>query len=74
MPFNCEGSVKERLRNGGHPDKSLQQEWNAHGEPAFRYEVLETLADDLHPMLVADELKEKRLHWAATLDARILAV
>jgi hypothetical protein len=58
------------LRNGSHRDKSLQVAWNAHGEAAFRYEILEKLDEDVHPMAVADLLKEKRGHWIAQLGAR----
>ena len=60
------------LRIGSHIDKSLQAEWNAHGEPAFQYEILETLDGDLHALAVADLLKEKRSHWIAQLAARPL--
>jgi hypothetical protein len=35
------------LRTGAHWNKELQAEWNARGESAFRYEVLEKLGDDL---------------------------
>jgi len=31
------------LRFGGHPDRRLQQEWNARGADAFAFEVLDTL-------------------------------
>ena len=58
------------LRNGLHPNKPLQAEWNAHGEPAFQYEVLEKLEDDLAPMAWRDLLKEKKKEWLAQLDAR----
>ena len=58
------------LRQGGHMDKTLQAEWNAHGEEAFEYEILEQLDDDLSPMAVTDLLKEKREHWIARLQAR----
>jgi hypothetical protein len=58
------------LRTGSHIDKSLQQEWNAQGEPAFQYEILETLDGDLHPLAVADLLKETGKHWVAQLSAR----
>ena len=58
------------LRNGGHRDKSLQEEWNAHGEGAFQYEILEKLEDDVHPLAVADRLKEMRSRWIAQLGAR----
>jgi hypothetical protein len=31
------------LRFGGHPNRELQQEWNAYGPDAFVFEVLDTL-------------------------------
>ena len=37
------------LRNGMHTNKTLQAEWNAHGESAFRYEVLERSTTILRP-------------------------
>jgi hypothetical protein len=58
------------LRNGSHRDKPLQEEWNAYGEGAFQYEILERLADDVHPLAVADRLKEMRSRWVARLGAR----
>jgi hypothetical protein len=57
------------LRIGSYPVKSLQSEWNVHGEPAFQYEVLEKLASDLHPFAVGDLLKEKKGFWVAQLAA-----
>jgi hypothetical protein len=60
------------LRNRGHIEKSLQQEWNAYGEEAFQYEILETLEEDLHPMAVADLLKQAGKRWVAQLNARPL--
>jgi hypothetical protein len=58
------------LRNGSHRDKSLQEEWNAYGEGAFQYEILERLEDDVHPLAVADRLKEMRSRWIVRLGAR----
>ena len=58
------------LRNGGHPDKSLQREWNIHGEPAFEYEILEKLDEDLPPIAIADHLKESKRRWVERLGAR----
>jgi hypothetical protein len=58
------------LRIRRHIDPSLQGEWNVHGEPAFEYEILETLDDDLHPLAVADLLKEKKNHWVSQLGER----
>jgi hypothetical protein len=57
------------LRVGSHPVKSLQNEWNAHGESTFTYEILEKLESDLHPLTVADLLKVKKSTWIARLDA-----
>jgi hypothetical protein len=50
----------------------LQAEWNAQGESAFRYEVLEKLEDDLAPMAWRDLLKNKKKEWVARLGARQL--
>lgn len=57
------------LRTGAHWNKELQAEWNAHGESAFRYEVLEKLEDDLAPMAWRDLLKDKKKEWLARLGA-----
>jgi hypothetical protein len=32
-----------QLAMGSHPNKALQADWQAHGEAAFAYEVLETV-------------------------------
>jgi hypothetical protein len=53
-------------------DRALQQEWKAHGEDKFRYEVLETIDDEMHPMGVADALKNMRADWAARLHAKVV--
>lgn len=56
------------LRNGDHPDKAVQKEWNAHGEQTFQYEILETL-EELPAFGVADALNEKKRHWVTKLGA-----
>lgn len=60
------------LRNGMHTNKTLQAEWNAHGESAFRYEVLEQLDDDLAPMAWRDLLKDKKKEWVSRLGAQAI--
>jgi hypothetical protein len=60
------------LRNGLHQDKSLQAEWNAQGESAFEYEILDELDQDVHPLEIADLLKEEKRSWVARLDAQPL--
>jgi hypothetical protein len=58
------------LRQSGHREKSLQEAWNAHGEPAFEYIVLEKLDDDASPLLIPNLLKEVKQRWMTQLDAR----
>ena len=60
------------LRQGGYYDKSLQAEWNAQGEAAFEYEVLERIEDDVAPLAVPDLLKETAARWVERLGARLL--
>ena len=57
------------LRYGSHRDKPLQDEWNAHGEPAFNYEVLEKLDDDVPSLLISDLLKDTKNRWMTELNA-----
>ena len=51
---------------------SDQDAWNAHGEQAFAYEILETLDDDVSALMVRDILKEKKAHWSAEYGAPAL--
>jgi hypothetical protein len=60
-----------QLRNGLHQNKRLQSEWNARGEGAFAYEVLETLDDDVSPLLLKDVLLGRQTHWEKKLGALI---
>jgi hypothetical protein len=60
------------LRNGLHREKSLQDEWNAHGESAFQYEILVGLDEDIHPLEVNDLLKEQKKTWIDQLGAQPL--
>jgi hypothetical protein len=47
------------LRIGSHRDAALQADWQAHGEEAFRFDVLEELDADVSPLLVTNLLKAK---------------
>jgi hypothetical protein len=59
------------LRTGGHFNRAMQGAWNAHGEGAFAFEVLERIDDeDLTPMGLADLAKARERHWQATLGAK----
>lgn len=59
------------LKGGAHINKAMQAAWNAHGEAAMSYEVLERIEDpDLTPMGLADALKSRERHWVEELGAR----
>jgi hypothetical protein len=60
------------LRVGTHRDLALQAEWQAHGEGAFRYEVLEELERDVPAVEVVDALKRRKREWIAREGARTL--
>ena len=61
-----------QLKMGGHRNKELQAEWNGHGEAAFEFEILETLEEDVSPMVLRDVLTERKRHWAGERNARVL--
>ena len=66
-------SVWFALRTGGHPNKSAQAAWTAHGEDAFSYEIVEELSSEsLTPMGFRDLLKARERHWRDTLGAGAL--
>ena len=57
-----------QLRQGGLPNAELQAAWNAHGEAAFVFEVLEKVTDE-NSLLIDSLLKEREKHWHAALSA-----
>ena len=57
------------LRTGAHRERALQAEWTAQGEPAFTYEILEKLADDITALAIPDQLRERKQHWMSNLNA-----
>jgi len=59
------------LRTGGHANKAMQAAWNAYGEAAFAFEVLERIADEaLTPLGRADLVRARERHWLAALGAK----
>jgi hypothetical protein len=58
--------------NIAHRNHSLLAAWKQHGEPAFTFEVLEQLDDDISPFVVSDTLTKKKSAWIETLSARAL--
>lgn len=61
-----------QLRSRLHQAKSLQELWNAQGELAFEYEIVDRLDEDVHAMEIDDLLKRKRKDWVARLNAQQL--
>jgi hypothetical protein len=60
------------LRSGLYQEKTLQAEWNAHGEATFVYETLDGTDEEVNPLLIDRMLKEKKATWVAQLNAQPL--
>jgi hypothetical protein len=60
-----------QLRMGGFPNRDMQAAWNAHGEGAFSFEIVEEIRDD-NPLIVPVLLKDREAHWRKTLNAGAL--
>jgi hypothetical protein len=57
------------LRNGSHINKKMQAAWDAHGEAAFEFEILETFDEDVSPLLLKDLSRDRPKHWLQELNA-----
>jgi len=60
------------LRMRAHRVPGLQAAWDSHGEPAFEFEILEAIDEDLHPLAIPDLLKGLKASWLAKLNAQPL--
>lgn len=70
---NRQNGIWFSLRQGNHPNRALQAAFNAHGEAAFSYEVVETLPDEeLTLYLLGALLKERAAAWRLRLGAGAL--
>lgn len=56
-----------QLRQRLHRNKELQTEWNAQGEAAFEFVILETVPEDTPPLLLRDLLTERKRAWTEQL-------
>jgi hypothetical protein len=63
-----QNGVWAQLRMGNHMNKPMQAAWNAHGEAAFGYDVLEEVTDE-NALLIDILLKERDTHWRKELAA-----
>jgi hypothetical protein len=57
------------LRQGGSPHAAMQKAWNAHGEDAFSFELLEELPEDTASFDRDRRLAERAERWQAELGA-----
>ncbi|MBR0718280.1 GIY-YIG nuclease family protein [Bradyrhizobium liaoningense] len=60
------------LRQGGHPCRSLQAAWKAHGEAGLTFAECERLDEDETDYVRNALLKERMLHWLAELKAEAI--
>jgi hypothetical protein len=67
-----QNSLWFQLRMGNYPNAELQKAWNANGESAFAYEVLEEVKDD-NPLIIGELLKEREAAWREKLAAGKIA-
>ncbi len=60
---------RTQLRFGGHPNKELQRDWQAHGEDAFTIDILDTLVPrDTPETNPAEELAVLEQLWMEKLN------
>lgn len=55
------------LEDGRHLDKSLQAEWNQRGPDAFEYVILETIEEEMCPLVLKETLKSLKAKWGNRL-------
>ncbi|HEY2032729.1 MAG TPA: GIY-YIG nuclease family protein [Rhizomicrobium sp.] len=67
-----QNSLWFQLRMGNYPNPELQKAWNAQGEAAFIYEVLEEVKDD-NALIIGELLKEREAVWRKKFGAQKLA-
>lgn len=58
-----------KLKGGMHPNRALQAEWNAAGEDAFEFRILDRLEYSKDPAKTdyTDDLEELRIMWMEKL-------
>jgi len=60
--------IRAQLSMGSHPKRELQQDWDAGGEDAFVFEVVDDLPPPQHPGDdIADDLALLRELWREKL-------
>lgn len=65
-----QNSIWFGLRSGGYVNREVQAAWNAHGEAAMAYEVLEVFDDEaMSPVGRGDLAKARLAHWREALAA-----
>lgn len=57
------------LAHGSHPSRSLQAAWNAHGEAALAFAVIERIEDEESSYILNGLLKARCAQWRVRLGA-----
>ena len=60
------------LRQGGHPCRTLQAAWNAHGATGLSFAECERLDEEEIGYVRDALLKERMLHWLSELKAEAI--
>jgi len=70
---SAETRLRFSLRMASTPHRSLAAAARAHGEAAFRFEVVERIeTEDSSPELIRARLKSRLDHWRETLGAQAI--
>lgn len=67
-----QNSLWFQLRGGLSRHHSLQSAWKEQGEPAFTCEILEKFDEDLSPILLSQQLVDRKKAWVSELGAESL--
>lgn len=59
------------LRHGGHANRAMQAAWTRHGEAAFRFEIIEALAEEDDPIIRFSQLRDALRRWRQALAAPV---
>lgn len=66
---SIETRLRFGLRMGTHPQPSVQAAARAHGEAAFRFEILEALPEEDIAAVLAKQLRDRATWWRERLGA-----
>lgn len=60
------------LRHDGRHHPAMQDAWNAHGETAFTFEIVEAIDDEELDFVLEAKLKDRLAFWRESLSAKAI--